>query len=106
MAKVYMFRHQAAGHIPEFIFGQPPTQQQTDVVRRHCEIRYGTHHAKLEEPYWLQVVEVELAGTGNLPMPTEPGDSASESGKTGIRGSGGAGASGPVANGVGTVKNP
>ena len=96
MASVYMFRHTAAGFVQDFIFAEPPTAQQTSVVQKLCEFRYGTFHAKTKEEYWLRVVEIPLRGKEDLPLPERPGANVSNI----------ANMSPPGVTGSGTVKNP
>lgn len=73
MAKVYLVRHQAAGLVHEFPFGQAPSKEQVDAVKAFCLRAHGPSHPKTpDESYWVRVEERDLLGPGDMPVLPEP----------------------------------
>ncbi len=83
MAKVYFVRHQAAGILTDYPFSQSPTQEQQDRLATLCFQRHGLTHKKTNEPYWLNVVELETLGLDDLPEIEPPSLSVVNEAKVG-----------------------
>jgi len=99
MSKVYLLRHQAHGYVTEFPFANPPSEEQTEAVRRFCFQLHGFGHPKTPtEPYYLKLVELDCLGPNDVPEVPERALSLSKENV--------ANSAAPTASGVGTVTNP
>ncbi len=77
MAKIYLVQHQAHGVVGAFPFAEPPTEAQLERVWTYCFGIHGASHQKTpSEPYWQQVLEVELLGPEDMPAFEPPGPKA------------------------------
>lgn len=100
MAKIYFYRHQAAGVLHDMPFADPPTKAQCKALDALMLLKHGAHHKKeLEKepadrrPYWSQVVAVDLLDSSAvIAVPKQGGSVVNEA----VAGS-------PVASGSVTV---
>lgn len=98
--KVFFLRHQAGGVLHEHPFAARPTEAQLAPLRAMCAWRHGEKHPRSGQPYWSDVVAVDVLGPGDVPHFEPPTATSTSSGH-------GSGSFGDLkAHGVGRVRNP
>lgn len=64
-----MLRHQALGVLPEFVFSEPPSDEQIKAAADYYAAQTPQAcHPKTNEPYWIRAFEVGVLEGDERPM--------------------------------------
>lgn len=72
MAKIYLVRHQSGGVLWQFPFAEAPSAEQQAVLADYCARLHGEVHPKTKEPYFLNVVEIDVLNNSAVPQALIP----------------------------------